>query len=68
VGNWRVAAKDSPNFSLTLTPLLTWAGSTPTGAECSRPGISAGYRAPVGSVYDVIVVSACAIRNMSARA
>jgi hypothetical protein len=29
--------KDSPNFSLTLTTPLTWAGSTPAGAGCPRP-------------------------------
>jgi uncharacterized protein len=33
-------AKDSPNFALTLTPPLTWAGGPRTGAGCPRPGAS----------------------------
>jgi hypothetical protein len=41
VGEERPTPKDSPNFSLTLTPPLTWAGGPRTGARLSQTGAGA---------------------------
>jgi len=53
--------KDSPNFSLTLTPPLTWAGSTRQRCRVSQTGVST--RAVPGQVFPQSATGACRLRR-----